>query len=111
MGAGRASAGPGLWQLSGVSATPPSPRPPPALGHCNSGASSRLASSPAGSSAGIAQQNAGWLLGQPQVAKSPQHPCLVKGQPRASKGMGGQGRMVRVGGVANLPPLPAARLL
>ena len=100
MGAGRAIAGPDRWGLGGETATLPSPRPPPALGHRGPGASSRLASSPAG----ISQQDAGWLLGQPRVAKPLQRPRPPKGQPWASKGTGGQGWMVRVGGEAKLPP-------
>ena len=86
MGPGRAIAGLGCWGLSGEPATQPSPPPPPAPGHHGLGASSHLASSPAG----IAQQDVGWLLGQPRAAKLQQHPHLVKGQPRASKGKGGR---------------------
>ena len=61
--------------------------PLPALGHCGSGTSSHLAGSPAG----IARQDAGWLLGQLWAAKLPQHPRPAKGQPRGLKGMGGLG--------------------
>ena len=107
MGAGKATAGLGQQGLGGESATPPLPRPPPAAGHHSLGASSCLAGSPVG----IAQQDFGRLLGQPQTAKPLQCPRPVKGRPRASKGMGGQGRLVRVGGVTKLPLLLVARPL
>ena len=80
--------------------------PPPALGHHSSGASSLSAGSPAS----IAQQDIGWLLGQPWVAKPQQRPCPAKGWPWLSKGTEGQGQVVRVGGVAKSPLLLAAGL-
>ena len=105
MGVGTVISGPVQWHLGGESASPCSPRPPPALGQHSSGTSGSLAGSPVG----IGRHNNGRLLGQPLAAKLPQHPCPVKGQPWASKGMTGQGQVVRLGGVANLPPLLAAR--
>ena len=106
VGAGRAIASPSWQRLGSETTTPPSPRPPPAPVHHGPGTSSHLASPPAG----IGRQDAAWLLGQPWVAKLPQCPCPPKSQPRASKGMGGQRHMVRVGGGAKLPPPLAARL-
>ena len=59
MGVGTAITGLDWWGLSSETATLPSPRPPPALGHHGPGASSCLASSPAS----IDQQDTEQLLG------------------------------------------------
>ena len=106
MGAGKVTAGLDWQGLGSESTTLPSPCPSPTLAHHGQGTSGRLAGPPSG----VARQDAGWLQGQPQAAKQVQHPRPPKGWPRASKGMGVQGQVVRVGGVANLPPPPVARL-
>ena len=56
------------------------------------------------------RQDAAQLQGQPWAANLPQRPRPPKGQPRASKGMGGQGWVVRMVVAAKLLPLPASRL-
>ena len=106
MGEGKATAGLSHQGLSGESTNLPSPLPPPALGHHGLGTSSHLASS----LASVAQKDVRWLLGQPQAAKLQQCPHPAKGQPRVSKGKGGQRWVVRVGGVAKLPLPPVAGL-
>ena len=106
MGEGKATAGLGCQGLSGEPNTPPLPPPPLAPGHCGSGASGCLAGSPSG----ITQQGAGWLLGQPWVAKPQQCPRPAKGQPQALREKAGQGQVMRVGGVAKMPPPLVAKL-
>ena len=106
MGAGRAIASPYQRGFGGEPATPPSPCPPPAPAHHGLGASGCSPGPPTGAP----RQDAEWLQGQPWAAKLLQHPCPPKGQPQALKGMGGQGRVVRMVVAANLLlPLPAAR--
>ena len=106
MGVGKAIAGHSWQGLGSAPTTPPSPPPPPALGLCRSGASSHLAGSPTG----ITWQDVESLLGQPRVVKElQQHPRPAKGWPWVLRGMAGQGRVVRMGGVAKWPPLLAAR--
>ena len=104
MGAGKATASPYQWGLGGEPATPPSPRPPPAPAHHGPGTSSHSQTPPTDAP----WQDAEWLQGQPQATNPLQRPRPPKGQPWASKGMGGQGWVVRmVVAVKLLPPLVA----
>ena len=104
MGGGKAIAGLGLQGL--VQCTPPPvfTTPPSSSGLPQLGC---LWHHSAGSPTSIAQQGIGWLLGQPWAAKEPQqHPRPARDRPWALKGMAGQGRVVRMGGVAKWPTGP-----